>query len=226
MGSKLVHQCRAPCPRPTIGELNVTPPAVALEQHAHLTRQSGLRLAAPTRDEALVARVKDGDQDAFGELVAPYLPGLEKLLRPLARQREDVSDLVQDALLRALKNLHRFQGGRFSTWLYRVGVNLALTSARRNTVCRRILDPKGPFVISAPDQPVAPEDRAAAREDAARIRDAIHRLPAPCREVVELRYVRDLSCKDIAAMLGKTPNAVSLLLFRARRRLRDAFATG
>ena len=222
MGSKLVHQCRAPCPRPTIGELNVTPPAVALEQHAHLTRQSGLRLAAPTRDEALVARVKGGDQDAFGELIAPYLPGLEKLLRPLARQREDVSDLVQDALLRALKNLHRFQGGRFSTWLYRVGAS----GIRTKRVGLRILDPKGPFVISAPDQPVAPEDRAAAREDAARIRDAIHRLPAPCREVVELRYVRDLSCKDIAAMLGKTPNAVSLLLFRARRRLRDAFATG
>lgn len=203
----------------------MTPPAVALEQMTpRLTRRSGLHLAEPTRDEVLVARVKSGDNDAFGELVDPYLPGLEKLLRPLARNHEDVQDLVQDTLLRALKNLHRFEGGRFSTWLYRVGMNLSLTAARRHTVGRRILDPKGPAAIATPEHPPAPDEAASSREDADHVRAAVNDLPAPCREVVELRYVRELACKDIAKILGKSPNAVSLLLFRARRRLRDALA--
>jgi len=202
----------------------MTPPAVALAQQPHLACESGLRLAPPTRDEVLVQRIKRGNREAFGDLVAPYLPGLEKVLRPLARRHEDVSDLVQDTLLRALKNLHLFEGGRFSTWLYRVGINLSLTSARRHTVGRRILDPQGPCVLATPDQPLSPEQQVVAREDAAGIRFAVGELPDSCREVVELRYIRDLSCKDIAALLGKTPNAVSLLLFRARRRLRAALA--
>ena len=105
-----------------------------------------------------------------------------------------------------------------------MGINLSLTSARRHTVGRRILDPQGPCVLATPDQPLSPEQQVVAREDAAGIRFAVGELPDSCREVVELRYIRDLSCKDIAALLGKTPNAVSLLLFRARRRLRAALA--
>lgn len=177
-----------------------------------------------TRDEMLVRKVKQGDREAFGELVAPYLTGLEKLLRPLARQPEDVQDLVQDALLRALRNLHLFEGGRFSTWLYRVAMNLSLTTARRQTLGRRLLDQNGPVAERAPEAPTRPDEAAAAREDLELLRAAVTELPGPCREVVELRYGKDLACKDIASMLGKTPNAVSLLLFRARRRLKAALA--
>jgi len=187
---------------------------------------SGLRLAsALSSDERLALRAKNGDSEAFGELVAPYLHGLEKLLRPLGQHPEDVHDLVQDALLRALRNLHLFEGGRFSTWLYRVAMNLSLTTARRRTLGRRLLDVHGPVAERYQEEPQeSPEKLVEGREDLSRLRDAVSNLPTPCREVVELRYGKDLACKDIATMLGKTPNAVSLLLFRARRRLKTALA--
>ncbi len=200
----------------------MTPPAIPLTQP--LVRQGGtraLRLVAPTRDELIVARIRGGESEAFAELVEPYLPGLERLLRPLAREPESVEDLVQDALLRALRNLDRFRGGKFSTWLYRVGMNLSLTTARRQTVGRRLLDPAGPLAQARSELPPSPMEVFMQGEDVARMRAAIKRLPMGARQVIELRYGRDLSCKEIAEELGKTANAVSLTLFRARQRLRD-----
>ncbi len=205
----------------------MTPPAVSLAQPLPRTADSGaLRILEPTRDEVIVDHIRRGDQDAFAELVAPYLSGLEKLLRPLARPPESVEDLVQDALLRALRNLDRFRGGSFATWLYRVGMNLSLTTARRQTVGRRLLDPSGPVTVATPEPAPSPVESLLRREDVRRVRAAVRALPMICRQVIELRYGRDLSCKDIAGALGKTPNAVSLVLFRARRRLRDALVAG
>lgn len=166
--------------------------------------------------------MRAGHTSAYAELVEPHLPALEKVLRPLARDPDDCQDLVQDTLLRALKNLHLFEGGRFGTWLFRVGINLALTVARRHHVERRLLDPvTGPPISALPRPAANPETQARHGEDARRLSRAISGLPGSCREVFKLRYAKDLTCQEIAVRLGKTPNAISLLLFRARRRLRD-----
>lgn len=182
---------------------------------------------ARSRDDLLADRVRSGDQEAYGELVAPHMGRLARALRPLARDDDDNQDLVQETLLRALRNLHRFDGGRFGTWLIRVGVNLALTAARRHTVGRRIIDPEqGLGAEFCPKSPRNPVDAVLLSEDVERLSRAMEDLPGPCRVAFHLRHVGELSCMDIAERMGKTPNAISLLLFRARRRLRDALRAG
>src|SRR5262245_36765297 len=86
----------------------------------------------PDEVAQLVAAAKDGDRDAFDELVrATYLESYTLAYR-LTGNEEDARDVVQEAYLRAFKGLRRFRGdARFSTWMYRITANCASTHLGR-----------------------------------------------------------------------------------------------
>jgi len=146
-------------------------------------------------------------------------------------------DAVQDAMLSATRNLHRFRGdSQLSTWLGRIVINAALT--RRRALRRRpeesldtLLEPdparewrrpRAAFASAGPSQ----ERALLASEVASILRAAIDRLPADYRTVVIMRHYEDHRIPEIASRLRISPNAVKLRLLRAHRTLRTRLQAG
>ena len=141
-------------------------------------------------------------------------------------------DAVQDAMLSAARNLHRFRGdSQLSTWLGRIVINAALT--RRRALRRRreeSLDPllereaagesrkrRTLFASAAPSQ----ERMLLRGEITSMLRAAVDGLPSDYRTVVIMRHYKERRVAEIATRLRITPNAVKLRLLRAHRALRS-----
>jgi RNA polymerase sigma-70 factor (ECF subfamily) len=144
-------------------------------------------------------------------------------------------DAVQDAMLSAAKNLHRFRGdSQLSTWLGRIVINAALTHRRAlrrrpeeslDGLLERDHDDeprrrRASFASAGPSQ-----DWTVLRSETSSIlRLAVDRLPAAYRTVVTMRYYEDYAIAEIASRLRITQNAVKLRLLRAHRALRSQLA--
>lgn len=176
-------------------------------------------MASTTADEAsLVSRARERDGEAFWILVSRYRQALERILRPIAGDPDTARDLVQDATLRAFKNLHLYRADhRFSTWFFRIGINLAISKRRRQKLDQRVRQRLAPPDADALPGPV---ESTLLREDGERLARAIRRLPDRYQEIIRLRYSDELSCKEIARRMDTTPNSVSIVLFRAKQKLR------
>lgn len=175
------------------------------------------------RDQDLVVRARAGDQEAYGELVQRYQRSLEGILVPLASDPDHARDLVQETVLKAWKSLNLYDGKhRFSTWFFRIGVNFAISVRRRAQLEARLkesADPRSPAARLTP--PESPVEAALLKEDVERLRVAIKALPDRYKKILSYRYVDGLSCKQIAERLNTTPNTVSIVLFRAKQRLKE-----
>lgn len=169
----------------------------------------------------LVASARDGDRQAFDELVRVTHADTYTLAFRLTGDEEDARDVVQEAYLRAYRGLRRFRGdAQFSTWLYRITANCAATHLGRRTRHRHdSLDQAAAVADPHPDRD--PQLRADADDLRGRLRSALDDLPARLRAVVVLRDVYDLPHEAIAAELGISESAAKVRLHRARNKLRD-----
>ena len=168
-----------------------------------------------------VAAAKDGDREAFDELVRLTYADTYTLAHRLTGNEEDARDVVQEAYLRAYRGLQSFRGdAQFTTWLYRITANCAATHLGRRTKHRHNeLDDSVPVVDPHPDHD--PQLRADAEDLRIRLRAALDALPPRLRSVVVLRDVYDLPHEAIAAELGISETAAKVRLHRARNKLRD-----
>jgi len=149
-----------------------------------------------------------------------------QLERPLRRflagwcwNHADVEDVAQEALLRAWRHRDRFCGGSFTNWLFRIARNQAASLARNRARIDRL---QGELALRDPDRVPQPEDGMIRSEDRARVRRAVENLPTRWRDILGMRYEKGLEVQEIARHLGDSPNAIALVLFRARRKLRRA----
>jgi RNA polymerase sigma-70 factor (ECF subfamily) len=163
--------------------------------------------AAPT-DEALAARVKAGDRDAFAELVRRHERRLYNLAFRMLGRAEDASDAVQDAFLSCFRRIETFRGDAlFSTWMHRITVNACYDSLRR-----RVPEPVDP--ISLPESPTGDlADRAVAEVDVHR---ALQAIPAEFRAALVLHDLLDVPVDEVAGILGIPAGTVKSRLHRAR----------
>jgi RNA polymerase sigma-70 factor, ECF subfamily len=169
----------------------------------------------------VVAAARDGDREAFDELVRLTYADTYTLAHRLTGNEEDARDVVQEAYLRAYRGLRRFRGdAQFSTWMYRITANCAATHLGRRSRHRHDeLDESVPVVDPHPDHD--PQLRADADDLRSRLRVALDALPPRLRAVVVLRDVYDLPHEAIAAELGISESAAKVRLHRARNKLRD-----
>jgi len=168
----------------------------------------------------LVAAARDGDRDAFDELVRVTYVETYTLAFRLTGDEEDARDVVQESYLRAFRGLKRFRGdAQFSTWMYRITANCASTHLGKRTRHRHdeLTDD-----IAVDEQVAAnPEARVDAVAVRDRLQEALRELPPRLRAVVVLRDIYDLPHDAIAAELGISESAAKVRLHRARRKLRD-----
>jgi len=171
----------------------------------------------------LVERARQGDRDAFGELVRIHQHEVYTLAVRLVRDRDQASDVAQDAFVRAWRAMPKFRGdAKFSTWIHRITVNTAWTHRSKQKRIR--LDP----LDSLPADPEAVSlDPVRAGESALagpQIERALMELSESIRSVVVLKDIYDWSHSEIAEHLGISVTAAKVRLHRGRKELRAKLA--
>ena len=172
-------------------------------------------------EAAAIVRVQQGDTEWFDLLVQRYMRGAFAVAYRLLGHRQDAEDVVQEAMLAALTNIHTFDTTRrFGPWLYRIvvtrGLNFRKSRARRQTesLDRDVYASRGPG-------PATDTEREALREGVAQ---ALAQLPERQRLVVQLFELDGFSGAEIASMLGIPAGTVRWHLHEARRSLRGMLA--
>lgn len=174
-------------------------------------------------DQGLIDACRAGKTEAYGDLVRRYQDRLYPTVLRLAGCAEDAQDLLQETFLLAYEKLGRFHGeSSFYTWVYRIAVNLALSSRRRRPMARLAAGPGGgppePVVDPHETDPSLPIERA---ERDLIIQDALNALAADHRAVVVMKEFDGLRYEQIGAILGIPVGTVRSRLHRARCELRE-----
>jgi RNA polymerase sigma-70 factor, ECF subfamily len=172
-------------------------------------------------DRTLVRACLGGSREAFDVIVERHQRQVYQLCYRFAGNHEDASDLAQDVFIRAYRGLHSFKGqAAFSTWLYRIAVNVCLNRVGSRAQKWTTLDV---------DHADVREERADARilrgERAAAVRAAIARLPKKQRAALILRVYHDLPHDQIAAIVGTSVGAVKANFFHALANLKKLLST-
>jgi RNA polymerase sigma-70 factor (ECF subfamily) len=169
-------------------------------------------------DEELVARAREGDAAAFGELVLRHQSAVYRAALAAVGVPSDADDVAQEAFLLAYMRLGSFRGAAsFKTWLLTITWNRAINRRRANTRWwRRIVD-IGPGDIAFVSTSNTPEQAAAAGELQRDIRDAIARLPRKLRDALLLAHSGEHSYQEIGAMLGAPIGTIKWRVSEARR---------
>lgn len=170
------------------------------------------------QDAHAVARVLQGDAEAYGELVGRYMRRAFSIAYRIVEQREDAEDVVQDAFIRALERLDTLHRGRpFRPWFFRIVVNQAL-NLRRGRAVRRT-EPVPEQTASRLPTPETQAERAVLRGVLAAALDA---LPETQRTVMVLAELEQLTSAEIATIMELSPGTVRWHLHQARRALRQS----
>jgi RNA polymerase sigma-70 factor (ECF subfamily) len=181
-----------------------------------------------TSDEELVARATAGDHDAFAQLVTRWERPIYALAYRTLRREEEARDVVQDAFLRAYRGLKGFKGeAKFSSWLYRITLNLCRDWMRKERRAPVAQVPEGTDPLDLADQQAAPtesvEDLVARREMSAAVQLAMAELPEEQRTAIMLKEYHGLTFQEIAEMLDCPLSTVKTRLYQGlsvlRRRL-------
>ena len=156
----------------------------------------------------------------FEELAMPLLDSLYNFAHWLAQNREEAEDLVQEALIKALRGFSSFQPGtNFRAWIFRILRNTFLTSRTGLKATMTVpldADEDGPEL--AVDR-TTPETILISRSDQELVRGAMDRLPVSYREVLLLCEVEEMSYQEIAETLSIPIGTVMSRLSRARKAL-------
>lgn len=180
-------------------------------------------------DEVLCQRIAERDDTAFDLLVARWQGRAYRLAWSILRDVEDARDLSQEAFVRLYETAASFQGrARFSTWFYRILVNLCLDHRRRRVGWRRLLvtdtgggdEPDTPLVERYSGETRDPVDDLVREQTMTRLWEAVHRLSPQQRAAILLQVQEDLSTPEIAEVLKCSEATVRVHLHRAVTALR------
>ncbi len=169
-------------------------------------------------DEALVP-LAIADDRYFGILVERYETRLRRyIMRFINCSPEDAEDIVQDTFINVYRNLNGFDTDlKFSSWLYRIAHNEAVSHLRRITA--RPATPWEDDKLEALASDADVERELHRKMDGTIIRAAVDRLDAKYKEALVLRYFEDKSYEEISDILQKPTGSVSSLITRAKRLL-------
>lgn len=169
--------------------------------------------------QSLVTQAQHGDRMAFDALMLHYQSRVSKLIARYIREPYDVSDVTQEAFIKALTALPRFRGdSTFYTWLYRIAINTA-----KNHLAARAHQPlDNPISIEDAEamhrlkENIGPERILIGAEILRKTFAAIHNLPRELRDAILMREIEGLSYDEIADRMQCPIGTVRSRIFRAR----------
>ncbi len=178
-------------------------------------------------NDALISRAKDGDADAFEEIVREYEKTVYNLALRYCGNSHDAYDISQDVFLRVYRSIDTFKGqSKFSTWLFQLATNICIDYCRKNSRRKEVgivlSDDDGDDTqLDIPDESQIPEkiyEELQLRDDIAK---CIDKLSDEHRMVLVLRDIDGMSYNEICDILGVELGTVKSRLFRAREKLRS-----
>lgn len=182
-----------------------------------VTTMSADAATAPVDDTALVEAALAGDTTAFDTLVTRHRRTVYQVCYRFVNHHEDAADLTQDTFVRAWKALGSFRGqARFSTWIYRIAVNVSLNRVSLKNPKTDVVD----FDLVADVREPAPGAAIEAQERQAMVRKAVQSLPPRQRTALILRTYHELSHQEVADIVGTTVGAVKANVFHALANLK------
>lgn len=197
-----------------------------IRKYSSRRNQRGLREDMDAIVKRIILQVRKGDHNAFGELVELYKDRVFALSYRMLGNRQEAEDVAQEAFIRAYTNIDRYQIDRkFSTWLYRIATNLSIDRMRKKKpdyyLDAEVSGTDGLTMysqISADEQ--LPEDEVVSLEAQDGIHRAILSLPAKYRSAITLKYIQELSLKEISEILDLPIGTVKTRIHRGREALR------
>jgi len=190
----------------------------------------------PTRgntDEValLAVRARDGDGTAFGRLVGLFQDEIFRMVYYRTHSRPDAEDLTQDVFLQAFKNLPKLKDfDRFRAWLYSIAVNRVRDYYRKKRLLSffGLMGEEGSLEApeEKPDQGPGALEQLVREEFWVRVRQLSESFSGAEREVFFLRFLDNLSIKEISQTLHKSESAVKTHLYRALQKFRDHSEAG
>ncbi len=178
--------------------------------------------------DSLVRRAREGDDEAFNQLVRAYRKRILGTIARLIGRPEDVEDVAQEVFVRLYFSLQQLRSpGVFEPWLYRLTVNAAYDYLRRQkrrpeTRMADLSEQQMLLADAAEGTRVSGE-----RDRRARLRDFVQSLLAEVSEddriLLTLKEIEGLSLKELQQIYGASENALKVRLFRARRRVLRAY---
>ncbi|HEX7064107.1 MAG TPA: RNA polymerase sigma factor SigW [Bacillales bacterium] len=176
--------------------------------------------------QRVIKRVRKGDQQAFGELIDLYQHKVYQICFRMVGNRQEAEDLGQEAFLRAYLNIDSYDSSKkFSSWLFRIATNLSIDRLRKKKpdyhLDAEIAGSEGLTMYSrlAADGDL-PEDQVVSLELQETIQEEIMQLPPKYRSAIIMKYIEDLSLKEIGEVLNIPVPTVKTRIHRGREALR------
>jgi len=192
-------------------------PRIANDPAAFRTRSMAMDMTAGETDEALMARIAEGDRAAAGELMNRRLPRIIGLATRMLNDAAAAEDVAQETFIRVWNAAASWQPGRaqVSTWMSRIAINLCHDRRRKH---REVLPETLP---DRRDPGLDQESRLVRAETENRIAAAMSQLPERQSQAMELVHFQEMSNIDAADILSVSVDALESLLARGRRNLRS-----
>ncbi len=175
-------------------------------------------------EQAILIRAREGDSKAFAKIVGTHSGDAYRIALGFVGNEEDARDMVQEAFLKALRHIHRFDVSRpFFPWFYRILRNLCfnfVAKRGRHGECALVCESDGGIDPVGHGQD--PFDALLGSERAEYIWKALSVLGEDHREIIMLRHFQDLSYREIAELLEIPRGTVMSRLYYARGALRQA----
>jgi len=177
---------------------------------------------------SLIRRAQEGDRSAFEALVRLYDQNVLRLALQVVGSSEEARDLYQESFLKVYRSIRNFRAeAKFSTWLYRVVMNVCLDHLRKQNTHKEVLplspeDGEAEFFQSVPDDRPAldPERVMQSKQIALRLQAALERLNPRERMVFELKHYQGMKLRAIGDLCKTSEQTVKNCLFRATQKLR------
>ncbi len=173
----------------------------------------------PTDDLSDIREVLQGNTHVYASIVDRHKHMVFSICTQILHQKEEAEEAAQDVFLKAFQTLQGFRGqSKFSTWLYRIAVNTAISRTRRKKIHWLPLDEAQHSEACLPEDQ-ALEDLLSNEERLNVAKSAVQRLPEGDRLLVTLFYHEENSAEEISIITGLSTSNVKVRLHRLRKKL-------
>ncbi len=172
-------------------------------------------------DSFYIGQVLGGDQSAYSALVDKHKEMVFTIAVKILRHREEAEEVAQDVFLKAFKALSSFKGdAKFSTWLYRIAYNTAISQSRRKKPVFSAIDDE--MIDNYTTDAIGKSVNELGREEQiTAVNKVMEKLPKEENLLLTLFYKNEKSIEDISEITGYSQSNVKVKLYRIRKRMYD-----
>lgn len=173
-------------------------------------------------DIDLITQTLAGNQAAYADLVKRHQRFVFTLAMRFSKSREDAEEIAQDCFIKAYRSLASYNAqAKFSTWLYTIVYNTAMTFLRKKRIATDSMDDEATFIQVENHESAFDTDNVENKSRSFYLNQAIEQLLPDDATIITLFYKGEQSLEEIAQALGMETNTVKVKLFRARQRLKE-----